>query len=166
MFLKNYTSDVPVSRTIQRIEEVLIRCGVLGIQKEYAGTNGTVIAISFRIRDGERRFNVRLPADKERALEALWLDYVDGDALNDAGDQLSWRSKKHKKRSDFSQQAERTAWRIIEDWVSVQMSMIQLRQAEAVEVFMPYIYDGHQTVFQRIKAGGMRALLPEKTEDQ
>lgn len=164
MFLKNYTSDVPVSRTIQRIEEVLIRCGVLGIAKDYAGTNGTILAINFRIRDGEKEFSVRLPADKEKALQALWLDYVDGDALNEKGDQVTWQSKKRKKRADFGQQAERTAWKIIQDWVEVQMSMVQLHQADAVEVFMPYIYDGHQTVYQRIKAGGMRALLPEKCE--
>jgi hypothetical protein len=30
MFLKNYTSEVPVSQTIHRIEQVLIRCGVTG----------------------------------------------------------------------------------------------------------------------------------------
>jgi hypothetical protein len=28
MFLKNYTSDVPVSTTIHRIQQVLIKCGV------------------------------------------------------------------------------------------------------------------------------------------
>lgn len=27
MFLKNYTSNVPVSQTIYRIEQVLIKCG-------------------------------------------------------------------------------------------------------------------------------------------
>lgn len=39
MFLKNYTSEVPVSQTIYRIEQVLIKCGVSGITKEYKGNN-------------------------------------------------------------------------------------------------------------------------------
>lgn len=167
MFLKNYTSNVPVSETIHNIEKVLIRCGVSGITKEYGKTPGEVVAVTFHIRTDPNapQFTIRLPADKEKALEALWLDYVDGDKLNDKGDAIAgWGNRKKKTRKDFVAQADRTAWKIIQDWVEVQMSMIQTRQAEFTEVFMPYIYDGEQTIYQRVKAGGMRLLLPEKTE--
>jgi hypothetical protein len=164
MFLKNYTSDVPVSQTIFRIEQVLIRCGVSGITKEY-GPNSVVTAIRFHIKTAESipELTVRLPANRERALDALWLDYADGEKLSEDGQRIHWNSRKRKVRNDFADQAERTAWKIVQDWVEVQMSMIQLKQAETVEVFMPYIWDGQQTVFGRIKANGYRALLPEKT---
>lgn len=165
MFLKNYTSNVPVSQTIYRIEQVLIRCGVSGIGKDY-GPGGKVIAITFKLPSPShgRDMTVRLPADEKKALEALWLDYANGDKLSADGSELEWNSKKRKRRIDFADQAERTAWKIIQDWVEVQMSMIQLKQAEHLEVFMPYIWDGETTVYGRLKESGFRALLPEKSE--
>ncbi len=165
-FLKNYTSAVPVSQTIHRIEDVLIRCGVSGITKEYYPV-GEVSALRFEITVPETPIvRVRLPVDTDRALDALWLNYVDGDDLSSDGKMVSRYANPHKKkkRSDFKDQAERTAWKIVQDWVEVQMSMIQMKQADFVEVFLPYVWDGRATVYRRIKDNGYRALLPEKTE--
>lgn len=165
-FLKNYTSSVPVSQTVYRIEKVLIRCGVSGITKEYGPAGGEVIAVRFQIKlDGLNAVNVRLPIDKERALDALWLDYVNGERLTSDGNALQLRGRKKKKRSDFQDQAERTAWKIVQDWVEVQMSMIQMKQAEYVEVFLPYVWDGRSTVYQRLKDSGYKALLNDKPEN-
>ena len=76
MFLKNYTSDVPVSQTIFRIEQVLIRCGVSGITKEY-GVAAKVVAITFHIKlqPEQPPITIRLPANEDAAQEALWLDW-------------------------------------------------------------------------------------------
>lgn len=165
MFLKNYTSNVPVSQTIYRIEQVLIRCGVSGIMKEYAGTDGEVVAVTFQIEGPTGKITIRLPADKGQALEALWLDYVDGDKLSPDGKSIArWGSRKQKKKADFAEQAARTAWKIIQDWVEVQMSMIQMKQADPLQVFLPYIYDGKQTYWQALRESGFRGLLPEKAE--
>jgi len=162
-FLKNYTSDVPVSQTIFKIEQVLIKCGVSGITKEY-GPSAEVTAIRFHIPVNEREITVRLPADADKAQDALWLDYANGDKLTPDGKSLQWSSQKKKRRADFADQANRTAWKIIQDWVEVQMSMIQMKQADTVEVFLPYIWDGKSTVYSRLKDSGYRALLPEKVE--
>lgn len=155
MFLKNYTSGVPVSQTIYRIEQTLIKCGVLGITKEYA-PDGTVGALVFRIPINDKEHSVRLPAKKEEAMEALWAEY-------DKTHTDKWR-RGRKTKKDFADQAERTAWKLAQDWVSVQMSMVQLQQAEVAEVFMPYIWDEsqHQTLFQSIKAVGFKALPAPK----
>lgn len=164
-FLKNYTSNVPVSQTLHRIEQVLIRCGVSGITKEF-GTTGQITALRFHIQpsDNMPETTIRLPADVEKALQALWMNYVDGDKLTEDGKAIRWNNRKTKRRDDFRDQAERTAWRIMQDWVEVQMSMIQMNQAEYREVFLPYVWDGRSTLYQRIKESGFRALLPEKTE--
>ena len=163
-FLKNYTSNVPVSETLNSIEKVLLRCGVSGITKEY-GPSARVLAVIFEIKVADLNMRVRLPANEEAALTALWMDYVGEDRLDSTGLKLEWgygiRKKKSKK--DFREQAERTAWKIVQDWVEVQMSMIQMKQAEFQQVFMPYIWDGEQTMYDRVKAGGYRALLPEKS---
>jgi len=58
MFLKNYTIEVPVERTIARIESILIRCGVEAITKDY-GPQGETAAITFHLRQGDARIPVR-----------------------------------------------------------------------------------------------------------
>lgn len=165
MFLKNYTSEVPVSQTIYRIEQVLIKCGVSGIMKEYTGTNGEIAAITFQIEAPASKITIRLPADKEKALDALWLDYVDGDKLNAKGDAVDhYGSRKKKRRVDFAEQSARTAWKIVQDWIEVQMSMIQMRQADTLQVFLPYVFDGKRTYYQALQESNFRGLLPEKCE--
>lgn len=164
MFLKNYTSNVPVNETIARIEKVLIRSKVSGITKEY-GPAGKVAAVTFRIElPNQNPWTVRLPANEEKALLAMWLDYADGDKLTPDGLRLLYNNRKAKCKHDFREQAERTAWKIIQDWIEVQMSMIQMQQADWREVFLPYVWDGRQTLFQRMENNGFRALLPETTQ--
>jgi len=166
-FLKNYTSNVPVSQTIYRIEQVLIRCGVSGITKEYAANgSGDILAITFQIKESDDKpvYTVRLPADKEAALNALWLNYVNGDKLVGDGSRLAWNSYKKKTKRDFADQAARTAWKIVQDWVEVQMSMIQMQQADTLQVFMPYLWNGRETLYQIAKTSGVRALLGEGKE--
>jgi hypothetical protein len=169
-FLKNYTSAVPVSETIRRIESVLIRCGVQSITKEY-GVHGEIAALRFEIlTHAERPAHViRLPANKEQALEALWNDYANGDKRSADGETLAWSSYKRKKKKDFEEQAERTAWKLMQDWCEVQLSLVSFKQAEVLEVFLPYLWDGEETLFSHLRAGGFKALdggfkalLPEK----
>lgn len=166
MFLKNYTSDVPVHQTIYRIEQVLLKCGVSGIMKEY-GVNQSITAITFQIKlDPEKPWAVRLPVNVQKAWDVLWLDYADGNMLTADGMRVAYpasrRKKKHK--GEFREQAERTAWKIVQDWVEVQMSMIQMQQADFREVFLPYLWDGKRSYFQAVKDAGFAGLLAEKSE--
>jgi hypothetical protein len=166
IFLKNYTSSVPVEQTIGRIERLLIRCQVSSISKEYGPTAGQVAAFHFTIQPSPQTpaIHIRLPIDVDRAQEALWLNYVDGDKLSADGTKLAWSSHRKKTKTHFRVQAERTAWRIVQDWLEIQLSMIQLNQADTLEVFLPYVWDGRTTVYNRIKESGYRALLTNNTE--
>ena len=166
MFLKNYTSNVPVSETIARIEKVLIRCGVLAINKEYAPPPASEItAILFSIETHKGKVDIRLPIDTNRAWDALWKDYVGIDTTNQAGTEIWSNNRKRLHKKDFLDQAKRTAWKIMQDWVEVQMSMIQLKQAEPRQIFLPYVVtDSGETVYQMVQGSGFRALLPEKCE--
>jgi hypothetical protein len=161
MFLKNYTSDVPVSQTIYRIEQVLIRCGVSGIMKEYVGTDGQIAAINFQLETPSGKVFIRLPADVDKAWDALWRDYMGDDLLPDG--KIAWGCQKKKSKASFKEQAGRTAWKIIQDWVEVQMSMIQLKQAETLQVFLPYVMmSKDESYYDRLKVNGYAGLLPEK----
>lgn len=162
MFLKNYTSDVPVAQTVHKIEQLLIRCGVTGILKEYhPNIQGKITALIFSINFAVGQpWQIRVPVDEEKALQCLWLDYADGDKLNPSGTEIQWNPRKKKKRADFREQAERTAWKIMQDWIEVQLSMIQMQQADFQQVFLPYVWDGKQTLYDRVKMNGYAALLP------
>lgn len=164
MFLKNYTSEVPVHQTIMRIEQSLIRCGVSGISKDYhPKIQGKIIALTFAIKlDAGAEWQIRVPVNEDKAMQMLWLEYVDGEELTADGSALRYSSRKRKKRADFREQAERTAWRLLQDWIDIQLSMIQMEQADFQQVFLPYVWDGKQTVYERVKQGGFRNLLPEK----
>lgn len=165
MFLKNYTSDVASNITIHRIEQVLLKAGVNAIAKEY-GPTGNIAAVTFRLPVGGNRpaLSIRMPADVEAAQNALWLDYAGDDKLSADGNSVYWNSRKKKTRKDFLEQGERTAWKLVQDWIEVQVSMIQLQQADPVQVFLPYIWDGRSTFFQRLKDSGFKALMPPKDE--
>ena len=64
-------------------------------------------------------------------------------------------------KKNKTDQAERTAWKIILDWVEAQAALIQLEQAEFSEVFLPYAYNPIQgkTLFQIAKEKGVNQLL-------
>jgi hypothetical protein len=165
MFLKNYTSSVPVSQTIHRIEQILLACGVSGIAKEY-GPNQKIVALIFKVSfdKDSHEVVVRLPVKEKSAIDALWRDYAGVDISAD-GKEIVHSSRKNKRPADFVEQGERTAWKLMQDWVEVQMSMIQLNQATLDEIFLPYLWNGKQTVYERIKEAGLRNLLPERTEE-
>lgn len=140
--IKNYTSTVPVERTITRIEMELIEGGAIGIQKEY--NDGALKAISFSVLAPEKRLiSIRLPADVEAVYEIF-------------------KSQSKKPRpgtlDNLHAQAERTAWKLIQDWVEIQMSLIKMRQVEFLQVFLPYMWNGKETFYATLKQGGFKML--------
>lgn len=151
MNLKNYTSSVSAQTTISFIEAYLMECGATGIAKEI--NHGHVAAIIFEAPDDKgRKRLIKLPANVEGVHEFLWRDYA------------SNAVRPRKQKEDFRDQATRTAWKIMQDWCQVQMSLIKLKQADLLQVFLPYIWDGNQTYYDYLKGSNFRALpAPEKT---
>lgn len=146
--LKNYTSQIPVSRSVLYIEEMLVKNGARNILKEY-DPNGRIDGICFLIPMNGRDVPFRLPAQIANCERVL----LSG---------LSRRARPET-RKEIPKQAERTAWKILSDWVEAQMAMIELAQVEVMEVFMPYlIFDPvtRQTFYQAAKADNFQKLLP------
>lgn len=145
MTLKNYTSSVSASRSMSYIEAKLAGQGAKQIVKFY-DDDSRVSSIAFAIVIDGVEMPFKLPARVDECERVL-------------------KSQVRKPRSDtfkrISEQAERTAWKIVSDWVDVQMAMIELSQVEFMEVFLPYLYnyDKNQTFFETIKERGYKALL-------
>jgi hypothetical protein len=155
--IKNYTSDVPAGTTINRIQNLLIEAKVNGITMEY-GPNGEIVALLFHVNLDARRYSIRLTANVDGVHDTLWKDYVGNDRLYSDGQGVA-NGRKRKLKKEFRQQAERTAWKLQQDWVQVQLSLLQLQKVDFLQVFMAYLWDGQQTFYQRaIAAGGILAL--------
>lgn len=153
MNIKNYTSGVDSSLTIGRIESKLAAAGASGIAKLY-DTKGKISSLVFQIELGGKKWNVRVPANVQACFEAMWKDHC-----------LRTSRPRESTKATIYEQAHRTAWRLVQDWIDVQISMITMRQAEFLEVFLPYVWDGKQTFFESCKAREFKAL-PERTENR
>jgi hypothetical protein len=138
--IKNRTSTVPVERTVARIESVLSRAGVTSIHKTY-GPNGEIDSLMFTV----EKHTIRLP--------------VRADAVTDS---LRSRIKRPRKSTlaGLRKQAERTAWKLMQDWVEVQISLIELQQAEFLQVFLPYVWDvrARITFYDMLRGSNFKAL--------
>lgn len=144
--IKNYTSSVPVERTISLIEQELIKIGVSHIEKNYE--NGVPKGIVFSI-TMPQKISFRIPANIEAAFEAI----------------KTIPEYKAKSKDWLRAQANRTAWRIVYNWIEIQVAMVQLKQADAMQVFLPYVYDNvlQQTFYDKISSNGFKLLLPENS---
>lgn len=141
--LKNYTSTVPASRSVQRIENKLVACGARKILKLYE--NNKLSGIAFIMDINGQQMPFRMPARVGRVEE-------------------QFKAKIRRPRSDtyknIAAQAERTAWKLLSDWIEVQVSLIELQQVKFLEIFLPYVYNAEkdQTYFEELESNGFKQL--------
>lgn len=151
MGLKNYTSKVPASQSIRYIEGKLVSKGATQIAKTY-DPQQRVDRLRFSLRVDGRDILFNLPAQIENCEKVMERS-------------LSSRALAETRRK-VPAQAERTAWKILSDWVDAQMAMIELAQVDVMEVFLPYVCDPKtgRTFFEQLKEQNFKAMLPGKGE--
>lgn len=139
MPIKNYTTKIDAFTSLGEIQGALARNGAGKIMVEY-GDTGLPESICFVISvpNFDRPQGFKLTARVE-GVERVFT--------------------KQKVRAD-REQAERTAWRNIRDWVMAQMAMLESEQATLDELFLPVLLgNGGQTLFEAYREGQL--LLPE-----
>lgn len=151
MKLKNYTSGVPIERTISRIEKLLADAGAKAIGKNY--TAGKLESITFQMEMSGQDFLIRLPANPKAVYNAL---------LKDASPPVTKRYPRESTIDKIRIQSDRTAWKIQQDWLEIELTQIRLNQKEMLQVFLSYVWDGNQTYYAALKDKKFTALLPEK----
>lgn len=149
MAIKNYTSTVPMINSISRIEHRLAQAGATHIAKSYEKEKP--IGMIFQINHNGIPLSFKLPAKAERVYKYLRMQ----------------RKKPPTKTQDdaLKIQADRTAWKILSDWIDIQVSMIELDQAEAIEIFLPYAYDAksNTTLFEKFRDNDFQFQLTDGT---
>lgn len=119
MPLLNYTTKVPVDRTVQEIATKLVRAGAKAVMQEY-DDDGNITSLCFRLDHRGQPIMFRMPGRIERIYVVLQDDpKVEG-------------------RYCTMDQAARTGWRIIKDWIEAQLALVESDLVDMVEVFLPY----------------------------
>lgn len=141
MAIKNYTTDVPVNKTVSEIHLLLADHGAKRILFDY-GNDSKVTAISFTIDTPQGEQAVRLPANTDMVREVL-------------------RRQKRNPRSrvqinDSQEQAERVAWRIVKDWLAAQLAILETEMVTVQQVFLPYFLDRQgRTLYEVYSSGAL-----------
>lgn len=146
MNIKNYTSTVDASRSMSKIEELLVEIGATNINKQYSDKICTGITFLLFDTQLQQTLPFHLKAQVEECFTVLWQDV---------------KRPRPDTRSAIHQQASRTAWKILCDWTEVQCTMILLGQAKPLQMFLPFMYDmkSSETLFDKITTGKVK-LLP------
>ena len=141
MPLLNYTTKVPVYRSIQEIQKALVKAGASSIMQDY-DSEGAVSALAFKISLNGREISFRLPSETTAVLEVMKHD----------GTPRSLLTEEH---------AQRVAWRIIKDWVEAQMAIVATKMVTLPQVFLPYAVNKDGTTLYEIVASRPELLLGE-----
>jgi len=136
MALLNYTTKVPVNRTVGQIQEKLAKAGAKGVLCEY-NDSGEPERVTFNVETPQGLIYFKLPANIAGVSKALSDDGV-------------YRDEAH---------AARVAWRILKDWIEAQLAIIDAQMAELSQVFLPYAQtDTGETVYERVASGNLKLL--------
>ena len=134
MNVKNYTSTIEASRSMAKIEELLVEIGATNINKQYSEKICT--GITFLLFDQQlmQTLPFHLKAQTEECFTILWKGV---------------KRPRPDTRDLFKKQASKTAWKILSDWTEIQCSMI-----------LPFIYDmkSNETLFDKVITGKVKLL--------
>lgn len=139
MAFLNYTSGVKVENTIAKIQKLLVKLGCQEISTRFE--SGAPKAITFTIKLPIQLVKFRLPSNPAGVLAAMKRDNT------------------VPSRYCTTAQAERTAWRILEDWLKSQIAIIDSGQVSTSEVFLAYALDSSgRTLHDTLMAGQLPQL--------
>ncbi len=130
MPIKNYTTKIDCYQSIGEIQGVLAKNGARKIMIDYDNT-GLPVGIAFAIQTQQQIQAFILPANIDGVMSVF---------------------KKQNLKADI-EQAKRTAWRNVRDWIMAQMAFIESGNVQMDEIFLPYLSDGKKTLYQAYKSG-------------
>lgn len=142
MPILNFTTKIDTWKTVTEIQQILSKHGVTHCSIKNEGSSP--VALTFTILFKNQPLNFLLPCNHEGVLAAFIKD------------------RKVPRSSENKEQALRTAWRIIKDWVEAQMALVESEQATPEVIFLPYLVNEYgMTLSERVLEGGGLKLLQQ-----
>ena len=130
MPLKNYSTNVPVSRSVSQITSTLVRKGANQIVTEY-NERGQPSGLKWALDSPYGRLGYMLPVNYDAVFEILTNDGI-----------------KKRDAEGRMEQAQRVAWRILKDWIESQIALM--------ESGMVCMEEGLSAVHARRRQDGLR----------
>lgn len=135
----NYTTTVPVERTVGEVQAMLGRSGAAAVATTY-DEDGTPAGVQFVLRLNGTEYAYVLPVDVAAMHRALLAAEKRGDLRGSRKAGGTFSSAAH---------ARRVAWRVVKDWLEAQLALIAAEQARVDQVMLPYLrVTPEQTLYQ------------------
>lgn len=133
--------------TFEKIQTILAENGAKKVMMDYAG-DGTLESITFAIEMGGTLQGFRLPAMVDNVFQVMYPKHSE------------YRNKKY--LTKWREQAYKTAWANIRDWIDAQMALVKTRQADVSQVFLPYmVMKDNKTLYENVISNPQFLLGPE-----
>jgi hypothetical protein len=141
MPILRYTTSVSAQKTLSEITAMLVKHKAEAILVEFA--DGQPVALSFKIATEFGPLHFRLPANTPRVYQTL---------VRAAGVPRANRTREH---------AARVGWRLVKNWLEVQLALIDAGLVDLTQVMLPFAQDGTgTTVYERMVREKFAPLLP------
>jgi len=139
--LKNFSTEIAADKTVMEIERMLTKFGARRTLKEY-DPNGNLTGLAFTVNTMNGEMPIKLPAKIDK-IEQVFKVQASKKLLPSKYFGGEWAR----------QQATRTAWRTLKDWVDAQFALISIEMVKVEEVFLPYAYSSKMgmTLYEAIE---------------
>jgi hypothetical protein len=139
----NYTTTIAAGKTVAEIQELLGAHGADRVMVGYTAKRPSSVSFSLVTPAGPRAFT--LPVEVTAMHRVL---------QHQAG------RREIDRRYSTAEQAERTAWRVVKDWLAAQLTLVSAEMASLETVMLPYLVVDHTgtTLHQRYLERGLPAL--------
>lgn len=144
--IKNYTSQAKVENTVQSIKNLVVKkMKARQFFEEY--DKGEITGVFFVISTKKGDLPFKMPARVEK-IEQLF--------YSQKKPRYSWQKPEPLTEKE-KDQAKRTAWKNVYDWIDAQIALIETEQVKAEEVFLPYLVNKYGfTLFDVMNDVGFR----------
>lgn len=146
--MRNYTSSVPASRSMENIEKLLVDLNCLSISRYYEEKE--ICGFFFQLKINGNIYAFKLPAK----VDLIYKQIYKGRNPKNENQRIEWRK-----------QAARTAWKTLHELIQIQTDLILLEQMKPFEAFLPFAFDGQMTLAERVEAGQTKLLDSAKDSE-
>ena len=143
----NYTTDVPVTRTVGECSALLANAGADMVATAYTDKRPTGLSFRLFTAGGQRDFAMPINVD---GVHKLLRDATYTAASVKGGKVPGWQTRAH---------AERVAWRIAKDWLEAQIALIDASMATLDQVMLPYLQVESGSLYELVQERGRLAAL-------
>lgn len=139
----NYTTNVPVEKTLPEIERLLGRFGVSHSTREWK--DGEVVGLVFSLPVGNQEIFFRLPCNADKVYQILIKQY---------------KRKRRDTDQKAREQSAKIAWRVLMDRLAAELSSIEFEQIKPEQLFFGQIINPQtgKTFFEIVEERGFKML--------